>query len=80
MATQTITSAIAQFVSELHRKQGLSQMQLADLSGIARTTMQRRLGDGDFSITELGKIAAVLDTTPQQIVTGASDIANAHAA
>jgi len=70
----TISTGVAEAVSRLLRESGTSQAGLSEQAGIPRTTLQRRLIDGDFTITELARIALVLDTTPDAIIVQGADI------
>lgn len=57
-------AAIAAEVSRRIDAAGLSRRDVASRTGIALTTLTRRLtGTSPFSITELAAIAALLDTT-----------------
>lgn len=68
-----ISTGVAEVVIEKLREQDRTQVQLSELSGIPRTTLQRRLLDGDFTVSELSRVASVLGTTPDAILAAASD-------
>ncbi|GGL27422.1 hypothetical protein GCM10012283_07010 [Phycicoccus endophyticus] len=46
---------------------GLSERALADESGIARSTLKRRLRLGDFTFAEIAAIGAALGTTTSDL-------------
>ena len=47
----------------------------ADRAGIARTTMRRRLeGHTSFTVPELIRVAALIETTPAEILTRAGQV------
>lgn len=61
MGHSNYAANVATGITELLTERKLATYTLADNAGIARTTMQRRLIDGEFTVTELQRIAAVLD-------------------
>lgn len=69
-----ISTGVAEAVTEMLRESGVKQSGLSQLSGIPRTTLQRRLVDGDFTVTELAHVAMVLNTTPEAILARGTDI------
>lgn len=61
-------------VTELERA-GLSLRDAADQSGIPRTTLKRRLEFGGFTVPDLERLAALLDTTVSALVAKAEEAA-----
>jgi hypothetical protein len=74
MDTDNIAHGVAEAVTELQREAHLTQAQVSDRAPMPRTTLQRRLVDGNFTVLELGLIARVFGVTPEDIVSRASDI------
>ena len=68
----TASAAIAAEVSRRMEAAGLSQREVAAKTGIALTTLNRRLtGTSPFSITELAGVASLLDTTVSHLANAA---------
>ena len=61
MGYSNYATKVAIGIMELLAERKIAAYTLADKAGIARTTMQRRLIDGEFTVTELQRIAVVLD-------------------
>lgn len=58
------TDNLSQRVDLLRQEAGISVLQLANLTRIPLTTLQRRLaGDGQMTVTELSHISKVLNVT-----------------
>jgi len=65
MDTRTDTDqAVAEVVASALREAGVAQRDAAERTGIPMTTLRRRLtGHSSFTMSELARIAALLDTT-----------------
>jgi transcriptional regulator with XRE-family HTH domain len=79
MVIEDIAASVASVVTERLKAEGFTQVSLADKSGIPRTTLQRRLSDGDFTVSELARVARALRTTPDELVSRAHNAITAHA-
>ena len=75
MGQPSFAVRIAHNITALLTERSLAAYTLADLSGIARTTMQRRLIDGEFTVNELVRVADVLDVDYLAILRSAQDAA-----
>jgi len=65
----TITQAVAGLVSDAMDEAGVSQLRLADESGIPRPTLIRRLkGQSPFKVDELEAIASVLGCSVTSLI------------
>lgn len=72
-----LTTAIRERVAE----NGLTQASTARALGIGRQTFSRKLnGHGDFSVSELTRLAEILGTTVADLMQRADQIANADVA
>lgn len=72
-----LTTAIRERVAE----NGLTQAAAARALGIGRQTFSRKLnGHGDFSVSELTRLAEILGTTVANLMKRADQIANADVA
>lgn len=68
MSIETFTQSVAEAVTGRQREAGMPTATLAELSGIPRTTLQRRQINGDFTLLELISISPVLKTTPEALL------------
>lgn len=72
-----LTTAIRERVAD----HGLTQAAAARALGIGRQTFSRKLnGHGDFSVSELTRLAEILGTTVADLMQRADQIANADVA
>lgn len=72
-----LTTAIRERVAD----QGLTQVSTARALGIGRQTFSRKLnGHGDFSVSELTRLAEILGTTVADLMQRADQIAHADVA
>ncbi len=72
-----LTTAIRERVAD----HGLTQAQAARALGIGRQTFSRKLnGHGDFSVSELTRLAEILGTTVADLMRRADQIAHADVA
>lgn len=72
-----LTTAIRERVAD----HGLTQAAVARALGIGRQTFSRKLnGHGDFSVSELTRLAEILGTTVADLMQRADQIANADVA
>lgn len=72
-----LTTAIRERVAD----RGLTQAEIARALGIGRQTFSRKLnGHGDFSVSELTRLAEILGTTVADLMQRADQIANADVA
>lgn len=72
-----LTTAIRECVAD----HGLTQAAAARALGIGRQTFSRKLnGHGDFSVSELTRLAEILGTTVADLMQRADQIANADVA
>ena len=72
-----LTTAIRERVAE----NGLTQATASRALGIGRQTFSRKLnGHGDFSVSELTRLAAILGTTVADLMKRADQIAHADVA
>jgi len=65
-------------LTELIQSKGYSVHGLAHTSGIPNTTLRRHLADGDFTVTQLRRLARTLDVSTSLILTLAEDRAAEH--
>lgn len=65
-------------LTELIQSKGLSVHGLAQASGIPNTTLRRHLADGDFTVTQLRRLARTLDVSTSLILSLAEDSAAEH--
>lgn len=77
MASTPMGRAVAEVITDRCRADGISHYRLSELTGIPRTTLARRLGDGDFNITELLNVARELNTTPEALLADARRLTEA---
>ena len=66
---------LAQVIRSRQHQAGLTTLALAEAAHIPRTTLQRRLGTGDFTAAELAGIADVLGTTVSALAAEAESAA-----
>lgn len=76
--TQTVpanalTRAVARELQDLRKSQGLSQSQLAELSGIPRVSIQRYESGGSIRVEDLGTLAWALGRNPGELLAAAAD-------
>lgn len=70
----TTLATLARVVAEALDATELSDRQIAERTGIARTTLTRRLEDGDFKlVSELARIARVLGVPVSELVRKAEE-------
>ena len=70
--TTTTAHLVASKIGEEMVARGVSVKELADVTGIARMTLTRRLtGNSPFTITELDAISAHFNTTADRLVADA---------
>lgn len=65
-------------LTELIQSKGYSVHGLAQATGIANTTLRRHLADGDFTVTQLRRIARTLDVSTTLILSLAEDSTAEH--
>ena len=70
MVNSTGTEAVAQSVTEALGDRSVNW--LASETAIPRTTLIRRLKNGDFTVTELFAVARALDLDPASLVKDAA--------
>lgn len=69
MDTTSFTSAVAESVDHLMEEVGESLLSLSTKTGIARTTLRRRIaGQTSFTIRELELVAIALGTTVDNLI------------
>lgn len=72
----TPQTRIAEAVRELMEEQGVTQLGLAEATGIPRVTLIRRLnGHQSFTVNELASVAAHLGVLPSQLLRDAEAVA-----
>ena len=75
MAHSNFAAIIAADITTKLTERDMAVYVLADKAGIARTTMQRRLIDGEFTPSELKRVAAVLGVDVLSIIEAAERVA-----
>ncbi|MGP5483904.1 helix-turn-helix domain-containing protein [Brachybacterium alimentarium] len=65
-------------LTELIQSKGYSVHGLAQASGIPNTTLRRHLADGDFTVTQLRRIAKTLGVTPALVLSLAENCSVEH--
>lgn len=65
-------------LAELIQSKGYSVHGLAQVSGIPNTTLRRHLADGDFTVTQLRRIARALDVSTPTVLALAESSAVEH--
>lgn len=65
-------------LAELIQSKGYSTHRLAQASGIPNTTLRRHLADGDFTVTQLRRLARTLDVSTSMILSLAESRAVEH--
>lgn len=65
-------------LTELIQSKGYSTHKLAQASGIPNTTLRRHLADGDFTVTQLRRIARTLDVSTSLVLGLAEDRSVEH--
>lgn len=65
-------------LTELIQSKGYSVHGLAQASGIPNTTLRRHLADGDFTVTQLRRIARTLDVSTALVLSLAENSAAEH--
>lgn len=65
-------------LTELIQSKGYSTHKLAQASGIPNTTLRRHLADGDFTVTQLRRIARTLDVSTSLVLSLAEDRSVEH--
>lgn len=65
-------------LTELIQSKGYSVHGLAQASGIPNTTLRRHLADGDFTVTQLRRIAQALGVTPIVVLSLAESASVEH--
>jgi predicted transcriptional regulator len=75
MDTTTFAERVAATVTSLAEAHGITDVDLAARTNIPRTTLQRRLKDGNFTSVQLVKVAAALGTTATSITANAENAA-----
>lgn len=71
----TPLTRLAEVVTADLNAAGISENSASERTGIARSTLKRRLTTGDFTYGELWKIADLLQTTPAKIQARAEQVA-----
>lgn len=66
-------SNLAQVVGEALGATGLSDREIERRTGLSRTTLARRLADGDFKFSEATRIAKLLDVDLSALVRQAEE-------
>lgn len=72
----TYGSVLADTIKEIRARNGLSVRDLSRITGLPRTTLRRRLADGNLSIPELTVVADALGITAKSLM----DLADARSA
>lgn len=68
----SIDHTTAALVCQAMEERGVSQLKLAEVTRIPRTTLMRRLaGDSSFTVNELDRIAAALSIDAPALLNGA---------
>jgi predicted transcriptional regulator len=62
---------LAVLVNDALNSRGISEVAAANATGIPRSTLKRRLITGDFTLAELERIAPIIETTTEELVTAA---------
>lgn len=65
-------------LAELIQSKGYSTHGLAQASGIPNTTLRRHLADGDFTVTQLRRIARTLEVSTPLVLSLAENSAVEH--
>lgn len=74
-----LNTAVARVLTEAQESAGLSQVQLAERSGIERITMRRYLSDERaIDMDRLYRLATALDLTPQEVMERAQALLRAE--
>lgn len=69
--TNSKAQAVADRIARAIVDADLSKTKVSELSGIPRTTLDRKLrGGSDFGVQEVIVLAAVLDVSPEWLFTG----------
>lgn len=78
---QTFTTSLAQVVVGQMKSAGLSQRDMATVTGIPLVTLSRRLtGKSPFNVAELATVASVMDVSVVDLVLKAERVAASVAA
>lgn len=65
-------------LTDLIQAKGYSIHKLAQTSGIPNTTLRRHLADGDFTVTQLRRIARTLDVSTATVLSLAENSSVEH--